>query len=160
MSAKKNVSSIIALANAIVRAATKIYDVDNKNNYKVPFILKSVADMNAVHNQINDELIIRSDEEYQSRRDLAKIFHNDEIFSQPGWDILLDLFSSHLKGKKISITSAYQAANVPATTALRWLKILEDDGLVERIKDPTDGRRSFVKVTPSAIAKLTKALTE
>ncbi|MBU3991175.1 MAG: winged helix DNA-binding protein [Alphaproteobacteria bacterium] len=73
---------------------------------------------------------------------------------------MLDLFSSHLRGKNVSVTSACLAANVPASTALRWMNVLEEAELIERVNDPSDGRRTFVQVTPNAIAKLTKALAE
>ena len=44
-------------------------------------------------------------------------------------------------------TSACIGAHVPPTTALRWLRILEMRGLVEREEDGRDGRRTFVRLT-------------
>jgi DNA-binding MarR family transcriptional regulator len=42
------------------------------------------------------------------------------------------------------------AAAVPATTALRWLKIMVKQGLFTRRADPHDGRRVFVELAPEA----------
>ena len=100
-----------------------------------------------------------SDAVYSLRRKREKYFNNQQLFSEPAWDILLDLFSSHLRGLNISIKSASLAAQVPLSTALRWINILEDEGLIERVNDPSDARRTFVQVTPDAIAKLTSVLT-
>jgi hypothetical protein len=47
----------------------------------------------------------------------------------------------------VPTTSACIGANVPPTTALRWLRILEARGLVEREDDGRDGRRTFVCLT-------------
>jgi DNA-binding MarR family transcriptional regulator len=42
------------------------------------------------------------------------------------------------------------AASVPATTALRWLKTMTDQGIFLRRADPHDGRRVFVELSPRA----------
>lgn len=73
-----------------------------------------------------------------------------ELFADPAWDVLLDLYASELEGQPVSISSACIAAAVPATTALRWLGRLEELGLTEREDDPHDSRRSFVRLTVQA----------
>lgn len=86
---------------------------------------------------------------YRLRRKREKLFSAD-IFSDPAWDILLDLYISENSGKEISITSACLAAGVPASTGLRWITILIQNGYVERREDPTDARRSLVSLTQVA----------
>ena len=81
------------------------------------------------------------------------------LFGDPGWDILLDLMIAAERGLDISVTSACIAGQVPATTALRWLQLLEAEGLVERVADATDGRRSFVRLTESGHARVAACLT-
>ena len=36
---------------------------------------------------------------------------------------------------------------MPATTALRWISVLIEAGLAERIEDDTDRRRAFIVLT-------------
>ena len=43
---------------------------------------------------------------------------------------------------------------MPPTTALRWIKTLTDNGLIERIADPQDGRRVFVQLSDRAAARV------
>ena len=76
------------------------------------------------------------------------------LFADPAWDMLLELYAATLGGQRVSVTSLCIAANVPATTALRWLKILEGEGLAVRNDDPLDGRRSFVSLSKAGEAKL------
>ncbi len=91
-------------------------------------------------------LIDRAELEYNNRRRRRNYLEAD-LFGEPGWDILLDLFVVRLKGQTISVTSACIAGDVPSTTGLRWLKQLECFGLVERVDNPKDQRSSWVSLT-------------
>ena len=51
-------------------------------------------------------------------------------------------------------TSACIGAHVPPTTALRWLRILEARGLVEREEDDRYGRRTFVRLSERGLAAM------
>lgn len=81
------------------------------------------------------------------REQRAKFFPATEIFGEPCWDMILDLFVASLTGRAISVTSACVASRVPATTALRWLTVLEKEKIVERVADSKDGRRVYVSLT-------------
>ncbi|MGH6697599.1 winged helix DNA-binding protein [Sphingopyxis sp.] len=85
-------------------------------------------------------------DEIRKRRQRDRFFPSD-LFADPAWDILLDLYASHLEGRNISVSSACIAAAVPATTALRWLKTLSDNGQIVRVPDVYDGRRIFVAIS-------------
>jgi len=74
-------------------------------------------------------------------------FFKAQLFADPAWDMLLELFACELGQQRISISSLCLGAAVPATTALRWITTLEQEELVERRPDPTDGRRYFVQLT-------------
>jgi hypothetical protein len=71
-----------------------------------------------------------------------------QLFGEPAWDILLDLLRAELAYERISVSSACIAAAVPPTTGLRWLKALEQHGLVLRQCDLHDARRTFVVLSP------------
>lgn len=73
-----------------------------------------------------------------------------DLFADPAWDMLLELYWLELEQHRASVSRACKAARVPATTALRWLKTLETRGFIRRDEDPYDGRRVFVSLTPDA----------
>ena len=50
------------------------------------------------------------------------------------------------------------AANVPPTTALRWIAMLEDKGLITRTNDLRDCRRKLLSLTEDALAMVETAL--
>lgn len=94
---------------------------------------------------------------YRIRR-LRERYFQGGIFGEPAWDILLELFANHAKGSQISVTSLCIAANVPTTTALRYISLLEDRGLVTRSKAGHDRRVSFVKLSEHGHEAMTSYL--
>lgn len=69
-----------------------------------------------------------------------------DLFSDPAWHIVLDLFASEVEGKRISVSSACIISGAPSTTALRHLKWLSERGVVLRTKDRNDARRWYVRL--------------
>jgi hypothetical protein len=83
-------------------------------------------------------------------RRLREQFFGTDLFADPAWDILLDLFAARLEKQRVAVSSLCIAAAVPATTALRWIKTLTDTGLLVRAADPQDGRRVYIELAPQA----------
>jgi hypothetical protein len=77
-----------------------------------------------------------------------------ELFADPAWDILLDLLAARLEGKSVSVSSLCIAASVPATTALRWITGMTENGLLLRRMDPKDARRVFIELSEDVAHKL------
>lgn len=90
---------------------------------------------------------------YQMRRIRERKLVSD-LFGEPAWDMLLDLFIADLEGKRLQVTSVCIGAAVPSTTALRWIGVLLDHGLVQRENDPGDARRAYVTLSPLGQRKM------
>lgn len=86
-------------------------------------------------------------------RRLRASYFEQELFADPAWDMLLELFHAELTHRRVPVSNLCSAAGVPATTALRWLKTLVDKDLVARRDDPLDGRRVYVELhAPTSVA--------
>ncbi|HEX7930583.1 MAG TPA: MarR family transcriptional regulator [Sphingomicrobium sp.] len=90
---------------------------------------------------------------YRHRRRRGR-YLPEKIFAEPAWDILLDLYVNGVRGRPVSITSACIAGDIPATTGLRWLGVLEQESLIEREVSRTDARVTLVRLTASARQRL------
>ncbi|KMS53280.1 MarR family transcriptional regulator [Sphingobium cupriresistens LL01] len=77
------------------------------------------------------------------KRELA--FPN--LFFDPSWDILIDLYAAAGTGHQVSVTSACIASRAPTSTALRHIDRMIDLGLIARRNDPQDGRRIHLQLT-------------
>ena len=84
---------------------------------------------------------------YWLRRQRAQIFGCADLFGEPAWDILLDLYIAQGDGKAVSVSSACIGSASPPTTGLRWLAALADKGLILREPDAHDHRRIMVRLT-------------
>jgi hypothetical protein len=105
-----------------------------------------------------------------SYRDLAALLYRErrardaylpgasKLWSDPGWDMLLDLFIATEDGKQVSVTSACIGACLAPTTGLRWIRQLTDAGLITRTDDPSDGRKGMLGVTAEARAGIRRYL--
>lgn len=81
-----------------------------------------------------------------------------ELFADPAWDILLDLFVQQVDGNAISVSSACYASSAPATTALRHLTNLIESGLVGRRTSHADKRRQYVFLTDEGFTRMERVL--
>lgn len=90
----------------------------------------------------------------RQRRQREAVF-GKHLFADPCWDMLLDLYVSQKIGlRPISVSSLCIASAVPATTALRWIDTLIEEGLMQRQPDPQDRRRVLVRLTSKGEQKL------
>lgn len=77
-----------------------------------------------------------------------------EVFADPAWDIMLALFLSALEGENVSVSEACIASNVPPTTALRWIGVLVDMGIVVRTQSRRDARRTDLTLSGEHHARM------
>jgi hypothetical protein len=93
-------------------------------------------------------------------RRLRSRYFPEDLFADPAWDMLLDLLQAEIAQLRVPVSSLCIAAAVPATTALRWLKTMTEQGLFVRRADPHDGRRVFVELAPQASHSLRRYFAE
>jgi DNA-binding MarR family transcriptional regulator len=95
-----------------------------------------------------------------SARACRRQFFNADLFADPAWDILLELYALHCEQRRISVSKLCLAASVPSTTALRWLDKLQADGTITRKADPLDARRIWVSLSPVGFEAMSAYLQE
>ena len=86
-----------------------------------------------------------------ARRARAVVFGAD-LFSDPAWDILLELYAAHLEGHSFSVRDLAGAIDTPQSTLARWMLSLEQSELIMIENGPAEDDASTVQLTPHAIA--------
>lgn len=107
----------------------------------------------------SESRLLRAAQSELERRRLRKRFLPADWFSEGPWNILVDLFENECHGREVSITSACIAAELPATTALRHIGQLIEAGLVQRLPDPKDNRRSFLRLSHDGLRTMRELLS-
>ncbi len=90
------------------------------------------------------------------QRRMREQYFPADLFADPAWDMLLDLYAARLERQPVSVSSLCIAAAVPATTALRWIKTMTDAELFVREADSLDGRRIFIALAEATFDALTR----
>ena len=90
--------------------------------------------------ELDDATIDRLVREIVRSRRRRESHYQAELFGEPAWDILLELYAAEQAYQKLSVSSVCVASAVPATTALRWIEKMERDGWLRREDDPHDAR--------------------
>lgn len=86
----------------------------------------------------------------QKARNFRATLFGENLFADPAWDMLLELYASELTQQRVSVSRATNASGVPLSTALRWMAVLEERNLVMRVGDPLDARRVWISLTPNS----------
>lgn len=89
----------------------------------------------------------------RARMERSRILGED-LFSDPAWSILLELYAFALEQRRITISAISRRANVSLTTVLRWLDALGKKELIQRDCDPFDARMVRVSLTPKGMAAM------
>jgi len=90
-------------------------------------------------------------ESLRAVRKVRSKYFPSELFSDPCWEMLLDLYDALLAGQETTVTSLAAASGAATTTAWRRLSALQSHGLIERVDDPGDKRRTIIRLSPAGL---------
>lgn len=135
----------------IARALARLADAPSTNTVasSSPTIPQEAALFSGAHSARATSTASHLRQIIRARRTRDRFFRSG-LFADPAWDMLLDLTAAKLDQKPVSVSSLCIAAAVPATTALRWIKSMTDEGLLTRVADNRDGRRIFIELSEKA----------
>jgi len=160
--AARQARRLIAAANELLALAAELEEQARRGDSSLAETAFPEPSMDGIAS--NDLMLLEDDirwlrharRAYRDRRSRGRIFDDENLFGEPAWDLLLDLFIAAKERKRVPVTSACIGAAVPTTTALRWLAVLEERGHVIRESDPNDARRIFVRLSADAYARMVK----
>ena len=85
-----------------------------------------------------DQLAAIARSEFHNRRRRDSLIRYD-LFAEPAWVMLLDLYIQHHRGQPVPVDRLCTAAATAGTTGLRWLGLLIEKELVIRSSFAEDG---------------------
>lgn len=88
-----------------------------------------------------------------ARRARSAVF-GEGLFSDPAWDILLELSAARLGRRKTLLPELARATHTPLSTTKRWIAALRDRGLVSVTTNLSDPNWVQVELTEEAASKM------
>lgn len=80
------------------------------------------------------------------------------MFGEGAWNMLLDLFVKTAHQQSVSVTSLCIASGSPTSTALRYVQLLIECGLIQKTSHPSDKRSSNLTMTFTGLDKTVSTL--
>jgi len=77
-----------------------------------------------------------------------------ELFSDPAWDLMLELYAAHLGERTVCLSDLAAAIDTPESTTARWLGALNQHGLTDAAIDPVQPSHMLICLTPEGLAKM------
>lgn len=87
------------------------------------------------------------------RRAREAVFGQD-LFSDPAWDILLELYAASLSGRDVTLADLAIAIRAPLPTAARWIAALKERALVELSSDSPVSPNLRISLTAQGSRKM------
>ena len=88
------------------------------------------------------------------RRRLSADEFGDDMFGEPAWEMLLELYVREGSGASTTSAELFATTRTPQSTAERWLRQLEADGLLYRRSHAVEPSTDFVELSDRARASL------
>lgn len=135
-------------------------DADESISRQTELLRKQLGSALRIVDQLVEAPVVRTSEQPISDKEVRAIlrlrrnrdrFFEGDLFADPAWDILLELYAAALGQFRVTVSNLCAGAAVPATTALRWINQLEKKGMIVRRSDPIDGRRHFLMLSEKAL---------
>jgi DNA-binding MarR family transcriptional regulator len=82
----------------------------------------------------------------------------EQLFSDPAWDILLELYAARLGERQMSVADLSVATGTPPSVTARWVSLLEGRGLLLTRTGPDRREPLLVELTADAESKLDRLI--
>ena len=116
----------------------------------MPFSRPSGAPLSLTEDHILSVLFVR-----QAR---SAVF-GENLFSDPAWDILLELYAANLAGRGLSLSDLCAAIEAPSSTTERWIAVLGDRELIHSVIDQRHPAGIVLGLTEEATTKMAKLVS-
>jgi hypothetical protein len=81
------------------------------------------------------------------------------LFADSCWSMCLDIYICGLKEERVTVSAIAHSSGIPMTTAMRYINVMAEQGLIEKSPNPADNRMIFVSISLSCKDKIENLLS-
>lgn len=78
----------------------------------------------------------------------------ENLFSEPAWDVLLELYAAELGGRSMTLSDLALATDTPVSVITRWQAALHDRRLTRSTVSQEDPTRVTISLTAEGSSKM------
>ncbi|MGI9360738.1 MAG: helix-turn-helix domain-containing protein [Parasphingorhabdus sp.] len=82
------------------------------------------------------------------------------LFTDSCWNMCLDTYICDLKGTKVTVSSIAHGSGIPMTTAMRYINVMAEEGMLEKSPNPSDNRMLFLSTSMTCKTKISTILRQ
>lgn len=106
------------------------------------------------------DLILRAEKYLQwGRLKSQALDTGNGLFADSCWNMCLDIYLCGLKGDQVTVSAIAHSSGIPMTTAMRYINVMVDQGLLEKTPNPDDNRMIFVSASLECVDKIETILS-
>lgn len=148
---------IAAIKSVLAQAAEKMEALDglisSSNSIDMQASLPSDNNIKA------EELVRRAEKLLRWSRLKADTLNlGSGLFADSCWNMCLDVYICDLKDEKITVSSIAHSSGIPMTTAMRYINVMAEEGLLEKSPNPSDNRMIFISTSATCKEKISTIL--
>ena len=80
------------------------------------------------------------------------------LFANSCWNMCLDIFICDLKDQRITVSSIAHSSGIPMTTAMSYINVMVEQGLLHKTPNSVDNRMIYVSVSENCSEKIRELL--
>ncbi len=81
------------------------------------------------------------------------------LFADSCWIMCLDIYICDLKDKRVTVSAIAHSSGIPMTTAMRYINVMAEQGLIVKTPNPADNRMIFVSASLDCRKKIETLLS-
>ena len=80
------------------------------------------------------------------------------LFANSCWNMCLDIYICDLKDQRVTVSAIAHSSGIPMTTAMRYINVMVEQGLLTKTPNAADNRMIFVSVSTDCSEKIEELL--
>ena len=147
-----SLKSALSSASDHVESLSALVDEDTKQSSEFE---------NRCETVIESQVVDRAEKLLKWSREKSKALNfGTGLFSDPCWDMCLDIYICDLNDEKIAISSVAHSSGIPMTTAMRYMNVMTEAGLLQKELNPSDSRMIFISTSKTLRDKISSVLAK
>lgn len=107
----------------------------------------------------NADLIDRAEKYLHWGRLKSRILDTGNgLFANSCWNMCLDIYICDLKDQRVTVSAIAHSSGIPMTTAMRYINVMVEQGLLTKTPNSADNRMIFVSVSTDCSEKIEQLL--